>query len=214
MNITTAGIPKKGLPEGFSYLDDMIEDAIINARYAGTENIFGRPLKGYNKPLIVVSNELGEGLRRAADILRPQGYVLKVFDAYRPQCAVDDICVWIQDFEDQRRRPFQYPDVPKEEMVARNYIAPRSFHSRGSAVDLTLVDRRTWQELDMGSCFDFLGEISHPGYPLLMPHQQKNRDILNKAMFEAGFEPVDSEWWHFNLKNEPYPDTYFTFPIE
>lgn len=214
MNISTACIPKaRELPEGFVYLDEWIEDCIIDTKYAGTDNFMGRPANGYEKPLVVASREVAEGCVRAANLLRPQGYVLKVFDAFRPQRAVDDFCRWGEDGSDQRRKPIHYPNLEKLKMFDEGYIARKSTHTRGAAVDLTLVDVETHQELDMGSIFDFMDRRSWPDYPNLTPTQRKNRDTLRNAMLSSGFEPLENEFWHYNITPEPCPDTYFDFPI-
>ena len=142
-----------------------------------------------------------------------QGYRIKVFDAYRPACAVRHFVLWGIEDTDVRMKPFFYPGLEKQELFAKGYIAKLSSHSRGSAVDLTLLDMATGKELDMGSPFDFFGEISHPSYTGITPEQYENRMILQRAMLRAGFEILDCEWWHFKLKNEPYPDTYFEFPV-
>ncbi len=214
MNLSTVCIPKKGFPEGWVYIDEVIEDCIVDAKYACSENVFGKVIDGYFQPLVVCCKEVAEGCKKAADILRPMGYVLKFYDSYRPQRAVNDFCAWGEDVADQRRKPVHYPNVEKKMMFELGYIARRSFHSRGSAVDLTIVDVRTHQELDMGSIFDFMDERSHPDFQDLTYEQKKNRQLLRETMIACGFDPVDTEWWHFNIKNEPYPDTYFDFPIE
>lgn len=213
-NITAHGIPKKGLPEGFFYLDELIPDCIIDVKYAGTENFMGRIANGYSKPLIVASAELAAGCVKAAEILRRQGYYMKFYDAYRPQRAVDDFVLWGKDLDDQRRKPVHYPNLEKADMFALDYISYRSQHTRGSAVDLTIVDANTHQELDMGSIFDYMDARSRPGAQRLSAEQEKNRLILSDAMCACGFEADPDEWWHFHLLNEPYPDTYFDFPIE
>ena len=214
MNQSTVCIPKAHeLPEGFVYIDELIEDCIIDAKYAGTDNFMGRPADGYEQPLVVMTKEAAEGCVKAADILRKQGYLMKFYDAYRPQRAVDDFCRWGEDDADQRRKPVHYPNVEKKTMFEFGYIATKSGHTRGRAVDLTLVDSKTHQELDMGSIFDYMDERSWPSNTDITPLQQKNRAILRDAMLASGFKPIMSEWWHFNVDPEPYPDTYFDFPI-
>lgn len=214
MNISTKEIPKKGLPEGFLYIDDIIEDCIVDAKYAGTDNFLGRPVDGYNAPLVVVTKEAAERLVRAATALRQKGYVMKFFDAYRPQRAVDDFMRWGADTGDCRRKPVHYPNEEKRDMFAKGYIAEKSGHTRGCAVDLTLVDVHTHQELDMGSIFDFMDVRSHHGAKGLTPLQEGNRAILRDAMLKNGFRLYEEEWWHYIVDPEPYPDTYFDFPIE
>lgn len=214
MNQSTVCVPKaRELPEGFVYLDELIEDCIIDAKYAGTDNFMGRPADGYEQPLVVASREVAEGCVKAADILRKQGYLLKVYDAYRPQRAVDDFCRWGEDIEDQRRKPVQYPKIEKHRMFDDGYIARKSTHTRGCSVDLTIVDMNTHQELDMGSIFDYMDPRSWPDSPEVTEEQRKNRYILRDAMIASGFAPFEYEWWHFAVFPEPYPDTYFDFPI-
>ena len=141
------------------------------------------------------------------------GYRLKVFDAYRPAAAVKNFVLWGLEDTDIRMKPFFYPDLDKEELFMRGYIASRSSHSRGSTVDLTLFDMRTGKELDMGSPFDYFSEVSHPDYTGITKEQYDNRMLLRNAMLRNGFEPFDCEWWHFTLRDEPFPDTYFEFPV-
>ncbi len=213
MNQSTMGIKKAGLPEGFVYIDEIIEDSIIDAKYAGTDNFMGRRADGYEKPLVVMTREAAEACRMAADILRKQGYVLIFYDAYRPQRAVDDFCRWGDDLADQRRKPVHYPNVEKVQMFDEGYIARKSGHTRGSTVDLSIVDMKTHQEMDMGSIFDFMDPRSWPDCPDITELQRKNRHILRDVMLQCGFRPYEKEWWHFTLKDEPYPTTYFDFLI-
>ena len=209
MNQSTACVPKAHeLPEGFVYIDELIEDCIIDAKYAGTDNFMGRPADGYEQPLVVMSKEVAEGCVKAAEILRKQGYVMKFFDAYRPQRAVDDFCRWGEDLADVRRKPIQYPNLEKARMFDEGYIARKSGHTRAKA-----VDPKTHQELDMGCGFDYMDPRSWPDCDEITPEQKKNRHILRDAMLAVGFEPYECEWWHFSVNPEPYPDTYFDFPI-
>lgn len=214
MNQSTKLVPKKGLPEGFLYVDEVIEDSIIDAKYAGTDNFMGRPAAGYNAPLVVVCREAAERLVKAAAVFREKGYLMKFYDSYRPQRAVDDFVEWGKVVEDDRRKPIHYPNVEKAFMFEYGYIAKRSGHTRACAVDLTLVDASTMQELDMGSIFDFMDERSHHGAPGLTPQQEANRKLLCDVMCANGFKLFESEWWHYAVDPEPYPDTYFDFPIE
>ncbi len=214
MNISTKGILKKGLPEGFLYVDEVVEDCIVDAKYAGTDNFLGRPVCGYNAPLVVVSEAVAKGLVKAAAALREAGYVMKFFDSYRPQRAVDDFVRWGTDLEDCRRKPVHYPNEEKRAMFEKGYIAVKSGHSRACAVDLTLVDARTHQELDTGSIFDFMDVRSHHGASGLTPLQENNRVLLRDAMCDNGFKLYHEEWWHYSISPEPYPGTYFDFPIE
>ena len=142
-----------------------------------------------------------------------QGYRLKVFDAYRPVTAVKQFILWGIEDTDVRMKPYFYPDLVKQELFAKGYIAKRSSHSRGSAVDLTLLDMSTGKELDMGSPFDLFSPLSHPDCRDVTEAQYANRMLLQRVMVRNGFQPIDCEWWHFALADEPYPDTYFEFPV-
>lgn len=214
MNASTRGIVKKGLPEGFLYVDEVIEDCIVDAKYFGTDNFMGRRAEGYNAPLVVIPAEMAQPLQKAAEIFRQKGMIMKFYDAYRPQRAVDDFVAWGAVKEDDRRKPVHYPHVEKAQMFELGYIDSRSGHSRGRSVDLTLVDQSTMQELDMGSIFDFMDERSHHGAPGLTPLQESNRKLLLDTMLKCGFGFYQCEWWHYNLVPEPHPDTYYDFPVE
>ena len=146
-------------------------------------------------------------------IRKKKGYRLKIYDAYRPQMAVSHFARWAKDFKDTRMKPYFYPELKKDVLFPLGYIAERSGHSRGSTVDLTLFDMKTEKEVDMGGTFDYFGELSHPDYTKITTEQFRNRMILREAMLSHGFKPLVEEWWHFTLKDEPYPDTYFTFPV-
>ena len=152
-------------------------------------------------------------LKAAAGELYIQGYRLKIFDAYRPARAVKHFVFWGLEDQDLRMKPYFYPDLDKESLFAEGYIAKQSGHSRGSAVDLTLLDMKTGKEVDMGSPFDLFSPISHPDCREITDEQYENRMFLQQAMVRNGFQPIDCEWWHFSLINEPYPDTYFNFPV-
>lgn len=214
MNISTLGVPKAGLPEGFVYIDELIDDAVIDAKYWGTDNLMGVRFDGYERPLVVMSQEAADCCVKAAQILRKQGYFMKIFDAFRPQRAVDHLVRWGSDIDDIRRKTVHYPYVNKADFFDIGYVARKSGHSRGSSVDLTLVDSKSYQELDMGSCFDFMDPRSHIVTDAITAGQERNRRILRDAMTACGFVTYECEWWHFNLKTEPYPDTYFDFPIK
>ena len=200
-------------PSGFVLLGDFVPQAIQEIRYHSTYNFIGERIDGYEQPCALLTAEAARALKSAANELAVQGYRIKVFDAYRPACAVRHFVLWGIEDTDVRMKPFFYPGLEKQELFAKGYIAKLSSHSRGSAVDLTLLDMATGKELDMGSPFDFFGSISHPSYTGITPEQYENRMILQRAMLRAGFEILDCEWWHFKLKNEPYPDTYFEFPV-
>lgn len=202
------------LPDGFVYVTDEIPTAILEMRYCSEDNFVGAEIDGYHAPKAILTKEAAQALKQAADNLYEQGYYIKVFDAYRPQRAVDHFMRWAKDLDDTKMKANYYPDLDKSVLFELGYIAEKSGHSRGSTVDLTLVDRSTGQELDMGSGFDFFGDISNHGTDLITEEQEKNRNILRDAMVDAGFKIYPEEWWHYTLKEEPYPDKYFDFPIK
>ena len=196
----------------FIKVSDVIYDAAYDIRYYSDNNFTGHRINGYNAPIAYMTKEGVNALSKAADILRKQGYRLLIWDTYRPQKAVDDFVEWIKNFKDDGDKSF-YPKLKKSQLLKGNYIMAKSGHSRGSTVDLTLI-KKDGSFVDMGGTFDLFSEISHPDYKKLTREQKKNRKILHDAMIKAGFNGIDSEWWHFTLKDEPYPNTYFDFDIE
>ncbi len=204
----------KPLPDGFVYLDHEFSLATSEPRYCSDNNFTGKPVPGYDTCRIILALEAAEALRKAAVDLEFQGYGVKVFDAYRPQKSVDHFVAWSKVADDTSQKQVYYPNVKKEELFPGGYIAAKSGHSRGSAIDLTLVDLSTGKEVDMGTPFDYFGEASHPSSELVSDSARANRKILQDAMIHAGFEPIETEWWHFYLKEEPYPETYFDFNIK
>ncbi len=202
------------LEADFVLLADVCPDIIQEIRYYTTYNFVGERIPGYERPIAYLTRQAADSLKLVCDDLKEQGYRLKVFDAYRPQMAVDFFVRWGSDLEDQRMKDYFYPDCPKSELFHRGYIAHKSGHTRGSTLDLTLFDMKTEREVDMGGTYDFLGETSHYNYSRGLTRDQINhRRILREAMMRHGFKPIAVEWWHFTLRNEPYPDHYFTFPI-
>jgi D-alanyl-D-alanine dipeptidase len=197
---------------GFVLLADYIPSIIQEIRYYTTYNFIGERIDGYEEPCALMTVEAARALKAAAGELVVQGYRLKVFDAYRPACAVKHFVLWGIEDQDIRMKPYFYPELEKQELFAKGYIAKQSSHSRGSAVDLTLLDMKTGKEVDMGGPFDLFSEISHPDYRGITDEQYENRMRLRHVMLRNGFQPIDCEWWHFSLENEPYPDTYFAFP--
>ena len=200
-------------PSGFVLLADFVPNIIQEIRYYSTYNFIGERIDGYEEPCALLTLEAARALKSVSSELFVQGYRLKVFDAYRPATAVKHFVLWGIEDQDIRMKPYFYPDLVKQELFSRGYIAKQSSHSRGSAVDLTLLDMRTGKELDMGSPFDLFSEVSHPDYKGITEEQYHNRMILRRSMMRNGFLPIDCEWWHFSLKNEPYPETYFEFPV-
>ena len=200
-------------PSGFVLLADYVPNIIQEIRYYSTYNFIGDRIDGYEEPCAILSKEAARALKSAASEFFVQGYRIKVFDAYRPVSAVKHFMLWGIEDTDIRMKPYFYPDIEKQEVFSKGYVAKLSSHSRGSAIDLTLLDMKTGKELDMGSPFDMFSEISHPSYRGISDEQYDNRMRLQKVMVRNGFEPIDNEWWHFKLKDEPYPDTYFEFPV-
>ena len=213
-------------PSGFVVITDVVPDAILEIRYYSTYNFIGSRIDGYLEPTALLTRQAADSLRAVSDELLQLGYRLKIFDAYRPQCAVDHFVRWGKDLNDTLMKQYFYPNLDKAVLFDQGYIARRSGHSRGSTVDLTLFDMTTEREVDMGGTFDWFGIESHPdfgGNPETTEYQKgeriteeqfQNRMILRKAMLKHGFKPYDEEWWHFTLANEPYPDTYFRFPVQ
>ena len=200
-------------PSGFVVLTDVVPDVLLEIRYYSTFNFVGTRVDGYDEPLALMTREAAQALKAVSDEAMALGYRLKIWDTYRPQMAVDHFCRWGENVTDTLTKRYFYPYLDKDVVFDQGYIARRSGHSRGSVVDLTLVDMKTGRDLDMGYGFDWFGEESHPDYKGITEEQFNNRMLLRKLMLKHGFLPIEEEWWHFVLKDEPYPDTYFTFPI-
>ncbi|MBQ6384543.1 MAG: M15 family metallopeptidase [Lachnospiraceae bacterium] len=199
-------------PSGFVVLADYIPGIIQEIRYHSTFNFIGDRIDGYEEPCALLTKEAARALKAVSGEMNVQGYRLKVFDAYRPARAVRQFVLWGIEDLDLRMKPYFYPDLEKQSLFAQGYIASQSGHSRGSTVDLTLLDMKTGKEVDMGSPFDLFSEVSHPDSRAVTDEQYENRMQLQSVMVRNGFVPFDCEWWHFTLENEPYPDTYFDFP--
>lgn len=200
-------------PSGFVLLSDLVPNIIQEIRYFSTYNFIGERIDGYEEPCALLTIEAARALKGVSNELFVQGYRLKVFDAYRPACAVRQFVLWGIEDQDIRMKPYFYPDLKKQDLFAKGYIAKQSYHSRGSAIDLTLLDMKTGKEVDMGSPFDLFSGMSHPDCRDITDEQFENRMTLQNVMVRNGFKPIDCEWWHFSLDNEPYPDTYFEFPV-
>ena len=209
----------------FVNITDVVPDVILEIRYFGTYNFVGARIDGYEQPTALLTRRAADSLRAVSDDLKAQGYRLKIYDAYRPQRGVDHFVRWGKDLNDTMMKPYFYPNESKDSLFIKDYIATRSGHSRGSTLDLTIFDMTTEKEVDMGGTFDWFGRESHPdcgGNPETMEYREndtitstqfQNRMILRAAMMRHGFKPYDCEWWHFTLDNEPFPDTYFAFPV-
>ncbi|MGI6221289.1 MAG: M15 family metallopeptidase [Coriobacteriales bacterium] len=200
-------------PSGFVLLADFVPGVVQEIRYYSTYNFVGERIDGYEEPCALITREAARALKSVAGEMAAWGYRLKIFDAYRPATAVKHFVLWGIDDLDLRMKPFFYPDLEKGELFTRGYIANRSSHSRGSTVDLTLLDMATGKEVDMGSPFDLFSEASHPDFRGITDEQYANRMLLQEAMVRNGFDPIDCEWWHFTLRDEPFPETYFDFPV-
>ena len=200
-------------PSGFVLLSDFVPGIVQEIRYHSTYNFIGDRIDGYEEPCALLTREAARALKGVSNEMMVYGYRLKIFDAYRPACAVRHFVLWGIEDQDIRMKPYFYPDLEKQELFMKGYIAKQSSHSRGSAVDLTLLDMKTGKELDMGSPFDLFSECSHPDFRGVTDEQYANRMLPQRVMKRNGFLPLDCEWWHFMLADEPYPDTYFEFPV-
>ena len=217
----------------FVTLTDAVPDAILEIRYFSTYNFVGERIDGYLEPTALLTKQAAKALKEVSDDVKSKGYRLKIYDAYRPQKAVDHFVRWADDLSATEMKPYFYPDLDKSVLFEQEYIMGKSGHTRGSTVDLTLFDMNKEKELDMGGTFDWFGPESHPdfcGNPetgeytgdnsnspagrSITAEQFENRMILRRAMLRHGFAPLHTEWWHFTLKDEPFPDTYFTFPVQ
>jgi zinc D-Ala-D-Ala dipeptidase len=212
------GVAGEGpLPEGFVYVDEVIPDVVIDLRYYTGDNFVGERVDGYLKPKCILTRAATNALVKVQEELRAFGLGLKIFDAYRPQQAVDHFVRWAGDLEDTRTKAAYYPDINKDTLIPDGYIAAQSSHSRGSTVDLTIISLLSdtqGQPLDMGTDFDFFGPPSAPFFQGLPPNQRAHRLLLHTLMKKHGFEPYAEEWWHFTLQDEAFPQTYFNFPVQ
>ena len=215
----------------FVILSEAIPDAILEIRYYSTYNFVGKRIDGYLEPVALLTKIAADSLLAVSNEVKRMGYRLKIYDAYRPQKAVDHFVRWAKDIPDTLMKTYFYPDLAKNVLFPQKYIMEKSGHTRGSTVDLTLFDMKTEKELDMGGTFDWFGIESHPdfcgnpdtgeykeatspGGSTITKEQFANRMKLRKVMLSHGFMPLETEWWHFTLRNEPFPDTYFTFPVK
>ena len=209
-----AALSAEPVPESFVDVESLIPGITVELRYYGEENFVGRRVEGYEKPVCYLTLGAGQALKKVQEELRPFGMGVKVFDGYRPQRAVDHFVRWAEDLNDTKMKARYYPDVKKSELFEKGYVAARSGHSRGSTVDLTLIDLASDRELDMGTGFDLFGPLSWPTSMAVTPQQRANRLLLRALMLRHGFRPLKEEWWHFTLEQEPFPETYFDFPVK
>ena len=201
------------LPKGFVYIDEVINDVDIDIRYSNDNNFIGKKINGYNQSAAIGTKELALALQEIQNDLKHFGYGVKIFDAYRPQKAVNHFSRWSTN-DDVLMKDLFYPNIKKRDLFKEGYIASRSGHSRGSTIDLTIINLKTKEELDMGTSYDFFGVESSYDYSGLTYEQNSNRLLLYSVMKKYGFKSLKSEWWHFTLENEPFPDTYFNFNVE
>ena len=202
------------VPEYFGYIINEMPDIALEIRYASKENFMGRVVNGYESPKVVLTKKALSALKKAQTEFKQLGYGIKVFDAYRPQRAVDEFMQWIKEEKDTIMKHKYYPQLDKKNLVPQGYIAEKSGHSRGSTLDLSLVyldGVKKGQEVDMGGEWDYFGKRSNYDYPEISSKQKEKRALLQKIMIKHGFLPYAEEWWHFTLAKEPFPNQYFDF---
>ncbi|MFT3728676.1 MAG: M15 family metallopeptidase [Terricaulis sp.] len=200
-------------PSDFVDVSRVVPGLVVEMRYAGAHNFVGRPIHGYDAPTCWLTRQTAQALAQVQAELAPFGLGLKIYDCYRPTRAVADFAAWARDLSDQAHKAEFYPTVDKSQLFALGYIAERSGHSRGSTADLTVVDRATGAELDMGSPFDLFDTKSWPTSDAVTPTQRANQLMLQSVMRSHGFNPLQQEWWHFTLAHEPHPRTYYDFAV-
>ncbi|WP_328613605.1 M15 family metallopeptidase [Amycolatopsis sp. NBC_00355] len=229
--------PAQATSRSFVALSDVAPSILQDIRYATRHNFVGQRVDGYLEPTCILTRQAAEGLRAAQAQLRKRGYTLKVYDCYRPQRAVDHFVRWAKHLTDEKMKAEFYPNVAKDRLFADGYIAEKSGHSRGSTMDLTLVkipprpqrpyfpgeplrpcfapqDRRFPDNMvDMGTGYDCFDPLAHTDNPAITGIERQNRDLLRTTLIAAGFHNLPEEWWHYTLDNEPFPDTYFDFPV-
>ncbi|MEU7799220.1 M15 family metallopeptidase [Micromonospora arborensis] len=234
---SASSVPVKDRLPGFVVLTDVDPRIHADIRYATAHNFVGRPITAYPEPLCLLTRQAAEALRRVQDAALAGGHSLKVYDCYRPQPAVDDFVAWAKRPGEQQTKAEFYPDVAKNRLFAEGYIGAPTAHSRGSTMDLTLVDEpaasqppyRVGQPLvactaprgqrfadnsiDMGTGFDCFDARAHTADPRITGTARDNRRLLQRLMTDSGFVNYELEWWHYSLRDEPYPDTFFTAPV-
>jgi len=202
------------LPAGFTYVKDIIPNIEVDLRYCNHYNFVGVPVDGYLEPKLILTRRATQALLKVQQELNKSGLGLKVYDGYRPQTAVNHFKRWARAVNDTLTKSIFYPSIDKRILFKSGYIASRSGHSRGSTVDLSIIDLATGKEIDMGGPFDFFGEKSGHSFKGLSPTQKKNRSLLKSILKKYGFNAYDKEWWHYTLADEPFPNTYFDFPVQ
>ena len=209
-----AKTPTSQLADGFVYAQDEIPDLDVQLRYFTDNNFVGKPIEGYKSNRLILSKEAAEALKKVQEDLRNQNLCLQVYDGYRPQLAVDHFVRWAKDLADTINKHKFYPQVEKQFLFSDGYIASKSGHSRGSTIDLSIINADTGEPLDMGGFFDYFGEKSWTDNSDITDAQKHNRGILLAAMEKQNFRNYEKEWWHYTLRWEPFPDTYFDFLVE
>ncbi len=199
--------------KGFVFLDEVLNGVRWDAKYATWDNFTGKPVDGYEVNRVVGSWALADALQGVRMRAAALGFGLLLWDGYRPQRAVDRFLRWSEQPEDGRTKDRFYPNIDRAEMIGKGYVAPKSGHSRGCAIDLTLYRLDSGELASMGGGFDLMDERSHHGAEGISDKEAQNRLALRSIMEASGFEPYDREWWHYALREEPYPDSYFDFPI-
>jgi zinc D-Ala-D-Ala dipeptidase len=213
LTLTVQAASAQQRPAAFVDASTVMPGLIVEMRYAGSHNFVGRPIDGYEAPRCLLTRAAAEALAEVARDLKPRGLVLKVFDCYRPTRAVANFVRWAHDVKDQKMKAEFYPNVDKRTLFRDGYLATRSGHSRGSTTDLTLA-KADGTELDMGTHFDFLSPKSWTADPTVGAEAHANRMLLAGAMRRRSFYGYFREWWHFTLRGEPFPDTYFDFVVK
>lgn len=205
---------KRQLPKGFVHVKDVIPDIDVELRYFSENNFVGDTIDGYKANVLILTKQSADALKKVQDELQQQNLCLRVYDGYRPQRAVNHFMRWAKDLNDTINKQQYYPDVEKRHLFREEYIATRSGHSRGSTLDLTIIDGNSNEPLDMGSPYDFFGKESWVDHPHLTELQKANRQRLQQVMLKHNFRNYPKEWWHFTLRWEPFPKTYFDFEVE
>lgn len=200
-------------PDSFVDVASVAPGVLLEMRYATAHNFVGSPIDGYERPVCYLTRPAAAALALVVADLEPRGLTLKLYDCYRPARAVAHFIRWARNLADQKTKAEFYPQIDKSTLFRDGYIAARSGHSRGSTTDLTLARKADGAALDMGTPFDFFSPLSWPSDRSIGADAQRNRALLAQAMRARGFRPYDKEWWHFTLRGEPYPQTYFDFPI-
>lgn len=199
------------LNNDFIDIKEYIPSIFIDLKYASNDNFTGHIVNGYESPKCLLTIEAARSLRYIQTILNKSGYSLKIYDAYRPQRSVNHFINWSKNLSDTINKRYYYPNLAKSILFKLGYIASKSSHSRGSTVDITLVDITSGKEVDMGSPYDFFGLESSHDYKNISNTQKNNRKFLLDIMTKNGFSSYSKEWWHYTFIDEPFPTTYFDF---